>query len=268
VRPDRLRFTLRLTLVIALMAAVAGASPVQAQRKDGRPKGSKPDITRKAKREAERRRERAGGIRPADQVIADDLIVDGNACVGVSCANLEVFPLPLKAKNGNTPGIRLEQDASGGFTARSWDVAGNEANFFIRDVTGGSTLPLRIFPGSTSNNLVLRDSSVGIGTVDPQALLHLADQDAPPQIRFQRNTPEGPEWEVGQRDNGTFMIDSLGAARTEVLVTGDGLFRVAPVRRAPRTGRAKGAMYNDTSGALCWYSGKRWLKVVGNGRCR
>ena len=32
-------------------------------------------------------------------------------------------------RSGNTPTLRLEQDGSSGFTAQTWDVAGNEANF-------------------------------------------------------------------------------------------------------------------------------------------
>jgi hypothetical protein len=44
--------------------------------------------------------------------------------------------------------MRLEQDDSSGFGAQSWDMAGNEANFFICDVTNGNTLPFTIEPGS------------------------------------------------------------------------------------------------------------------------
>jgi hypothetical protein len=55
--------------------------------------------------------------------------------------------LDIHAVTGNTPAIRLEQDGSSGFTPQTWDVAGNEAGFFVRDVTGGSRLPFRILPG-------------------------------------------------------------------------------------------------------------------------
>ena len=163
----------------------------------------------------------------ADQVILDDLIVDGSTCVGFDCVNGESFgfdtirvkennlrikfqdtsnsasfptndwqltandtsnggankfsiddidnsrtPFTIEAsapshslyvddggrlglgtnipvvdahiKSGNTPTVRLEQDGSSGFTAQTWDMAGNETNFFIRDATNGSTLPFRI----------------------------------------------------------------------------------------------------------------------------
>ena len=57
----------------------------------------------------------------------------------------------LHIKSGNTPTLRLEQDGSPGFTPQTWDVAGNEANYFIRDATNGSTLPFRIRPGAPTS---------------------------------------------------------------------------------------------------------------------
>src|SRR6185436_13830143 len=41
--------------------------------------------------------------------------------------------LDLHVSTGNTPALRLEQTNASGFTAQTWDVAGNEANFFVRD---------------------------------------------------------------------------------------------------------------------------------------
>jgi autotransporter adhesin len=192
----------------------------------------------------------------ADQVIADDLIVQGSTCIGFDCVNNETFgfdTLRLKENNtrikfedtstspgfaanswtliandsasggrnffgiedttagrlifgvsagaptaslwvnslGNvglgtenpllklhltsadTPGIRLEQTNAGGFTAQTWDIGGNEANFFIRDLTGGSRLPFRIRPGAPTNSLVIGATGfVGLGTDTPTAQLH------------------------------------------------------------------------------------------------
>ncbi len=199
------------------------------------------------------------GARP-DDVIADDLIVQGSACVGLDCVSGEVFgfdTIRLKENNtrlqfddtstsagfptnnwqirandsasgggsflgivdqgatGNsetgtiigrfdagapanslritssgklglrtatpvldvhmntsdTPAIRLEQNNSGGFTGQTWDVAGNEANFFVRDVTGGSRLPLRIRPGAPTSSIDINASgNVGVGTASPGTL--------------------------------------------------------------------------------------------------
>jgi hypothetical protein len=80
--------------------------------------------------------------------------------------------LDLQITTSNTPGIRLEQNNTGGFTAQTWDVAGNEANFFVRDVTGGSRLPFRIRPGAPTSSVDISASgNVGIGTASPAATL-------------------------------------------------------------------------------------------------
>jgi hypothetical protein len=186
-----------------------------------------------------------------DQVILDDLIVDGSACIGFDCVNGESFGfdtlrlkennlrikfldtstsasfptndweltandtsnggserfsitditngrtpftvvanapsnslyvhssgriglrtsvpvVELHIKDGDSPTVRLEQDGSSGFTPYTWDVAGNEANFFIRDVTNGSKLPFRMRPGAPSDSLyVAANGDVGMGTNNP-----------------------------------------------------------------------------------------------------
>lgn len=86
--------------------------------------------------------------------------------------------LDVHVTNGNTPGARLEQNGSSGFTPQTWDVAGNEANFFIRDVTGGSRLPFRILPGSPSSSIFVRNEGVAILGTTASAKLHVHDDTA------------------------------------------------------------------------------------------
>jgi hypothetical protein len=82
--------------------------------------------------------------------------------------------LDIHVSTSNTPAMRLEQNSSGGFTAQTWDVAGNEANFFVRDVTGGSRLPFRIRPGAPTSSIdIAASGQVGIGTASPQTNLHV-----------------------------------------------------------------------------------------------
>ena len=93
------------------------------------------------------------------------LYVDDGGNVGFGTS---VPVLDLHIATGNTPGIRLEQNTSSGFTAQTWDIAGNEANFFVRDVTGGSTLPFRIRPGAPTSSIDIdADGNVGFGTASP-----------------------------------------------------------------------------------------------------
>lgn len=89
------------------------------------------------------------------------LYVDDGGRVGLR-TNSPV--LDLHINTSNTPGLRLEQNSSGGFSAQTWDIAGNEANFFVRDVTSGSRLPFRIRPGAPTSSVdVAADGDVFIG---------------------------------------------------------------------------------------------------------
>jgi hypothetical protein len=95
----------------------------------------------------------------------DSLFIGSTGRVGLRTATPV---LDLHINTSNTPGIRLEQNNSGGFTAQTWDIAGNEANFFVRDVTGGSQLSFRIRPGAPTSSIDINaDGEVGIGTASP-----------------------------------------------------------------------------------------------------
>lgn len=95
--------------------------------------------------------------------------------------------LDLHILNGNTPGLRLEQDSSVGFSAQTWDIAGNEANFFIRDVTNGSKLPFRIQPGAPTSSLTIKsDGKVGVGTWAPTASFEVSKTASNAVIIFNR----------------------------------------------------------------------------------
>jgi hypothetical protein len=232
-------------------------------------------------------------IQPVDQVIPDDLIVQGSLCVGLDCVNNEsfgfdtirmkenntrikfedtsvgTFPtndweltanesasggaskfsitditgsrvpftitagaatnsifvdstgrvglrtatpvLDLHINTSNTPATRLEQNNSGGFTAQTWDVAGNEANFFVRDVTGGSRLPFRIRPGAPTSSIDINASGkVGIGTASPDEKLHVDENANAATIAQVKNTNLGTSTVAvlrAQSDvaNGTFQ---------------------------------------------------------------
>lgn len=83
--------------------------------------------------------------------------------------------LDLHITTGDTPAHRLEQTAASGFTAQTWDIAGNEANFFVRDVTSGSRLPFRIRPGAPTSSIDISASgNVGIGNASPTAPITFA----------------------------------------------------------------------------------------------
>jgi hypothetical protein len=100
---------------------------------------------------------------------ANSLRVGSNSKVGLRTATPV---LDVHANTTDTPAIRLEQNNTGGFTAQTWDIAGNEANFFVRDVTSGSRLPFRIRPGAPTSSIdIAANGNVGIGTASPATTL-------------------------------------------------------------------------------------------------
>lgn len=110
--------------------------------------------------------------------------VNGN--VGVGTPN-PVFDLHIRTTD--TPGVRLEQTDQGGWPPQTWDIAGNEANFFVRDITGGSRLPFRIRPGAPTSSIdIAADGKVGIGTDKPQAKLDISGTSGTDGIKFPDKT--------------------------------------------------------------------------------
>ena len=132
----------------------------------------------------------------------------------------------LHMLSGNSPTLRLEQDGSGGFAAQTWDVAGNETNFFVRDVTNAGRLPFRIAPSAPSNALfIAANGHVGLGT----------------------NTPDGPF----QVENGTGTTDDF-------LVNSSGFIAIGnndpkqPVHIAGDGSRRRGIRLEQTTAATRW----------------
>jgi hypothetical protein len=116
---------------------------------------------------------------PSNSLYVEDY---GRVGLGTSTPVVE-----LHIKDSDTPTLRLEQDSSGGWTAQTWDVAGNESNFFVRDATNGSKLPFRIQPSTPSSTLCLKsDGNVGIGTWSPAYDLEVEDTNDGAQIVAER----------------------------------------------------------------------------------
>jgi hypothetical protein len=100
---------------------------------------------------------------------ANALRVASNSKVGLRTATPV---LDVHITTTDTPAIRQEQTNGGGFTAQTWDIGANEANWFVRDVTSGSRLPFRIRPGAPTSSIdISATGNVGIGTASPAALL-------------------------------------------------------------------------------------------------
>lgn len=158
-----------------------------------------------------------GGVRPftiEGGAPANSLYVEDYGRIGLGTSTPVV---ELHIKDSDTPTLRLEQDSSGGWTAQTWDVAGNESNFFIRDATNGSKLPFRIQPSTPSSTLTLRsDGKVGIGTWSPTAKLEIETTGEPSTLLLDRT--DGGQWYLGSVADGTFTIGTSAVEGEELLI--------------------------------------------------
>jgi hypothetical protein len=156
---------------------------------------------------------------------ANSLYVDDHGYVGLGTS---VPELELHIVDGDTPGIRLHQDSTGGWPEQKWDVTGNEANFMIRDVTHGNRLTLRIQPGAPSNSFCIKsDGNVGIGTWSPAEPLELQTIGKTAAFIANRTdgaiaqiTAETASTTVGSRTNHTLSL--VVNQEPKVVITPDG----------------------------------------------
>lgn len=147
--------------------------------------------------------------------------VDSAGDLGLGTANPVV---DLHVVSGNTPTLRLEQDGSSGFTAQTFDIASNEANFFVRDVTNGSQLPFRIEPGADSNALYIEDTNhIGLGTDNPLGRFHIKGTGSERQMILLEQTTAGSNWVIANYET----TASEGAGNFGInLVGGGNMFRI------------------------------------------
>lgn len=129
------------------------------------------------------------------------LYVDSSKRIGIGTSTPVVH---LHVKDGNSPTLRLEQDTSSGFAAQTWDVAGNEANFFVRSATTGSQLPFRIRPGAPTSSIdIAASGNVGIGTASPDVNLHILENAGADTTVFKLENNGGVRFEFENTVSGT-----------------------------------------------------------------
>lgn len=105
----------------------------------------------------------------------------------------------LHVVDGNTPTLRLDQDGTDGFSTKTYDIAANETNFFIRDVSNGSALPFRIMNNAPDDSLkIMSNGNVGIGEPSSTAdgSLHLRRTGTTSTSLVLEQTGAGVLWEI------------------------------------------------------------------------
>jgi hypothetical protein len=122
----------------------------------------------------------------ADQVILDDLIVDGSECVGNDCVNGESFGFDTIRLKENNLQINFEDTSNiSSYPTNDWRIVINDSTdggasyFAIQDATGGRT-PFKIEAGAPNSSLYVDDyGNLGVGTAIPQVEIHTLDGDTP-----------------------------------------------------------------------------------------
>jgi hypothetical protein len=158
----------------------------------------------------------------------DSIFVDSVGKLGLRTATPG---LDLHMTTTNTPAIRMEQTNGGGFTAQTWDIGANEANFFIRDLTGGSKLSFRIRPGAPTSSIdIAATGNVGIGTGSPDAKLDVATTPAngiTSGLRLIDTTPITP-FAIANLYNsagsGQFSLSTQTAQNVQIAASGTSFF--------------------------------------------
>jgi len=168
----------------------------------------------------------------------NSIFVDSTGRVGLRTS---VPVLDVHANTGNTPAIRLEQNNSGGFTAQTWDIAGNEANFFVRDVTSGSLLPFRIRPGAPTSSIdISATGKVGIGTASPGAKLTVVPTAIGDGVRIVGNTtaPISPAYSLfdSSTQRGALGLAEAAGHFSSSAVAGDIIFQATTGKLLLQTG--------------------------------
>jgi hypothetical protein len=140
----------------------------------------------------------------------------------------------LHVKEGNTPTLRLEQDGSSGFTAQTWDVAGNEANFFVRDATNGSKLVFRVKPGAPDASIYIdADGDIGMGTTSPDADMEISTSES---FVFTRLTALGGSnpndsaditYTSGSANTGEIRYNIVDGDNQEMALSADGVLSLS-----------------------------------------
>ena len=139
---------------------------------------------------------------------------NGNVGFGTSTPILD-----LHVTTTDTPAHRFEQTSGGGFTAQTWDIGANEANFFVRDVTGGSRLPFRIRPGALTSSIdISAAGNVGIGKASANYPLDVSTRGvSKPSVHFSLDGADSGGYLTSVLPNNFFL--SSGAAWDGTLTT-------------------------------------------------
>jgi hypothetical protein len=163
----------------------------------------------------------------ADEVILDDLIVDGSLCVGLECGIDEVFDFDTIKLKSDAPRIRFQDTSStSSFPSTDWTMGVNKSDtdvsyFYIMDASSG----IDVLKLSASENggvalgvsAELINNAVTVGSAgNERRIMHVADGVEPTDAvnvlqleQFQTVVNDGLGDLEAQMDSIISRIDSL-----------------------------------------------------------
>lgn len=117
----------------------------------------------------------------ADQVIPDDLIVQGSMAVGVDAVNNESFGSDTILLKEADLRLHFNDTSTGSFPTNDWRILINDLdsepaaeNYFAIQDADSAAVPFRIDAGAPTDSIRLNgDGRVGLGTALPTAALHV-----------------------------------------------------------------------------------------------
>lgn len=185
---------------------------------------------------------------PSHSLYVDD---GGRIGLGTSTPSVELHVI-----DGDTPTLRLQQDGSSGFAPQSFDVAANETNFFVRDVSNGSTLPFRIRPGAPTSSIDIQTDGdvhvsrfVGIGTNNPLGDLHIKGDGSSRRMVLLEQTTAESLWLIQNYET----TASEGAGNFGINLSGTGVVFKADTNGDvyfPRLANCSNGLVTDAAGKI------------------
>ncbi|WP_372835806.1 hypothetical protein, partial [Puniceibacterium confluentis] len=162
-----------------------------------------------------------GGAR-ADQVIPDDLIVQGSICAGFDCVNGESFGFDtLRLKENNLRIRAFDTSNSASFPTRDWELTFNETTnggadkFSVTDIDA-NRIPFTIEGNTPSNTLYVDNAMrIGVGTSTPVVTLHTKMGNTP-TLRLEQDGSSGftPHiWDLAGNETNFFVRDTTSGSR-------------------------------------------------------
>ncbi len=158
----------------------------------------------------------------ADQVINDDLIVDGSTCIGTDCVNGESFSFDtLRLKENNTRINFTDTSSTASFPRTDWTLVANSSangggSYFAIQDDDRDRMPFLVEANAPQNALRIDDGGrLGLGTATPTTEIHSVDGDTP-TLRLEQNGSSGfaPQiWDLAGNEINFFIRDASNGSR-------------------------------------------------------